>query len=322
METEERTFLNFGLFTSLIAPIIIYNPHWHYFNIINLISTLLYSILCLITLTVAQVREEYFKFPTDIEKDTFVTINAVLLGSVLLSGAIFYGIFCIIKSYNQPKFLLWACEVGNEEMALKFLQEGSFAVNATDSDEHDAVHYAMENKLQSVIEEMKRDPKWVGKVLLKDCEYKNEDLALESLKTEGIDLNAKDSDGRTPFYWACINNLQKVVEAMVLDPKSINFNQQQSFSRSTGFIVACYYNHIELVKLLIQNSVKIGLDLNLQNAHGITGFIKACRNKHHEIVDFITANAEKYNINLDLRDNRNKTGYDIWPEKFASKSAP
>ena len=311
METEERNFLHFGLFTSLIAPIIIHNPHWHYFNIVNLISTLLYTIFCFITLTVAQVREQYFKFPTDIEKDTFVTINAVLLGSVLLSGAIFYGIFCIIKSYNKPKFLLWACEGGNEEMALKFLQDGSFDIDVTDSDGHDAVHYALENNLHNVIEEMKKDPKWAGKVneklLLKACKDKNEDLSLKCLKVEGIDLNAQDSNGCTPFIWACINNLQKVLEAMALDPKTINFNHQTS-AGDTGFIWACYKNHIELVKLLIHNSVKLGLDLNLQNSFGYTGFMRACGKKHIELVKLLIQNSVKLGLDLNLQDSNGYTG--------------
>ena len=72
----------------------------------------------------------------------------------------------------------------------------------------------------------------------------------------------------------------------------------------------------EVVKILVESSQKLGIDLNVQDKYGDSGLMKACGRQNHEVVDFILANSGKYNINLDLRNKKNKSAKDYWPEKF------
>ena len=79
------------------------------------------------------------------------------------------------------------------------------------------------------------------------------------------------------FHYACKYNLPKVVQAMVDEPKGrIDFNRKASAGWA-GFHTACDHNRIELVEILVENSQKLGIDLNVQeDMHGYSG-LKACR---------------------------------------------
>ena len=76
--------------------------------------------------------------------------------------------------------------------------------------------------------------------------------------------------------------------------------------------------HIEVVKLLVQKSKSLNLDLNKANEDGDTPFHSACQEKHDAIIDFIIANSEEFDINLYAKEKDGLTGYDLWPEKFQS----
>ena len=81
---------------------------------------------------------------------------------------------------------------------------------------------------------------------------------------------------------------------------------------------ACAKGHVQAVKLLVQESQSLNLDLNKAEENGLTAFHIACLNNHDDIVDFIIANSEEFDINLLAEDKDGNTGYDLWPEKFQS----
>ena len=112
-ESEERKFLYFGCLTNLLAPINLHNPHWEYYHYTNILSTVLYSVLSLITLVTAMFSDTYLIFPKDINKEEYIIINAVLLGSVWISGGIFYGIFSIIGN-KKVNIILVICRFLNQ----------------------------------------------------------------------------------------------------------------------------------------------------------------------------------------------------------------
>ena len=97
---------------------------------------------------------------------------------------------------------------------------------------------------------------------------------------------------------------------------NIDCNQTDVHGQS-GFFLACWKGHLEVVKLLAQKSKSLNLDLNKANVNGMTAFHSACLEKHEEIVDFIIANSEEFGINLSA-EVYGMTGYDLWPEKFQS----
>ena len=146
--SEERKFLYFGCLTNLLAPINLHNPHWEYYHYTNILSTVLYSVLSLITIVTAMFSDTYLIIPKDINKEEYIIINAVLLGSVWISGGIFYGIFCLIYKQNLPRLLLWACKSGKADIALKMLEKEGIEWNSIDSDGHDALYFAQTNQYE------------------------------------------------------------------------------------------------------------------------------------------------------------------------------
>merc|ERR1712062_18960 len=128
----------------------------------------------------------------------------------------------------REKKLLVACKYGNEDIALNLLDnvEG-IDLKAHDSYGHDSCDWALANGLETVVEALEslldKNAAWRKNALLEACRAEDEDFALKLLSIDGVDLNATDSDGRTPFYIACWKNLPKVVQAMVDEPKGIDF---------------------------------------------------------------------------------------------------
>ena len=114
---------------------------------------------------------------------------------------------------------------------------------------------------------------------------------------------------------------------MVDEPRGIDFHKKRHGTGRTGFHMACVENHVEVVKIIAENSQKLGIDLNIQDSKGNSGLMDACASRYKEyklpkVVDFLLANSEKYNINMDLENNGYKSARDMWPEKFFSKYYP
>ena len=221
--------------------------------------------------------------------------------------------------------MLNACKAGYEDFAVKYLSIDGVEVNATDYNGHDAFYWALKNDLKPVVEAMEslvdKNAVWRKNALLEACEAKDQNFAVKLLSIDGVDLNATGSEGLTPFFCVCRNNSATVAQAMVNEPEGIDFNwKSSSGSSSFGFKAACYNGHIEVVKILVENSQKLGIDLNIQDELGYTGLMWACAMKKNAVVDFLLANSQNYNINLDIRNFENKSAKDEWPEKFSESA--
>ena len=228
---------------------------------------------------------------------------------------------------DRKTSLLDACIRGKEDLALHLMKNvEDIDLQATDSNGNDAFFWALKNGLKTEIIEalVDKNAAWRKNAFLEACKAGNEDFAVKFLRIDGVDLNATDSEGRTPFYWACLySSFTKVVQALVDEPIfSIDFNRQTlgglyTGVGQTGFHQACYYNHIEMVKILVQNSKRLGINLNVQCADfGNSGLMLACQNKRHEVVEFLWDNSQNYNIDLDLKNKWNESAKDIWSQKF------
>ena len=91
------------------------------------------------------------------------------------------------------------------------------------------------------------------------------------LQSPGIDVNAIDSLSRTAFIWACLNGNVEVVKVIMefAIEKSIDLNKADNAHRP-GYFNACFYpsdNRRKISKLLRENGVRIGLDLNFRDIY-------------------------------------------------------
>ena len=55
----------------------------------------------------------------------------------------------------------------------------------------------------------------------------------------------------------------------------------------TGFTWACFKGHLNVAKVLMKNSVALGIDLNAQGASNVMAFMWACIKGHASIVELI-----------------------------------
>ena len=89
----------------------------------------------------------------------------------------------------------------------------------------------------------------------------------------------------------------KAETAELLLYTDFDFNQR-SFLGNTPFMLSCRFGHTEIVNLMVNSSVELGIDLNARNDNGETGFMLACRRNHKTIVDLISNLSREFGIDL------------------------
>lgn len=84
---------------------------------------------------------------------------------------------------------------------------------------------------------------------------------VKELLDSGIDVNTKNKFEDTPLYEACYFNRIEIVK-LLLEHPNIDVNTKDKYEM-TPLYEACSFNHIEIVKLLLARSdIKIDFDYN------------------------------------------------------------
>ena len=90
----------------------------------------------------------------------------------------------------------------------------------------------------------------LNKSLFEEClKYNGSPYKVYSLLEDGADVNAVDSKGRTPLYWACYKNNPELVKVLI--QAGADVNAVDSYGNTPLYWV-CYNNNPDLVKVLIQ----------------------------------------------------------------------
>merc|ERR1719483_2061675 len=110
-----------------------------------------------------------------------------------------------------------------------------------------------------------------------------------------IDLNAKEVGG-TGFHYACRSGHIEIVELLIKNSVELNFNLNAKANNGfTGFHYACFNGHVKMVELLIQNSVEFHINLNAKNENrGLTGYALSSG----QVKKLIRDNSAQFNIDL------------------------
>ena len=113
-------------------------------------------------------------------------------------------------------------------------------------------------------------------------------LIIQYSKDFGIELNAKDDDGRTAFHWACSYGHSKIAEMLIQKSAefNINLNDKDAHGR-TAFHLACQNGRSKLSEMLIQKSAEFNIKLNDKDDNGKTAFHLASKNGHSEIAGML-----------------------------------
>ena len=100
-----------------------------------------------------------------------------------------------------------------------------------------------------------------------------------------------------------------------IDGKNILWEKvlQEENNAQELFFKACSYGHSKMVKVLIQKSIELNIDMNKKqrnlDKYGKTAIHKACQNGHLEIVEILIQKSTEFGIELNSRDDSGDTAF-------------
>jgi len=125
------------------------------------------------------------------------------------------------------------------------------------------------------------------------CIYSNDDnmvIIVEMLLQAGIDITLVNNYGHTALHIVCAkessintSNVKRVAELIINDERC-DINSQSNNHLDTPLYIACVYNSVELVKLLINNPK---FKINIQNIAKNAPIHIACMWNHVELVQLL-----------------------------------
>ena len=98
-------------------------------------------------------------------------------------------------------------------------------------------------------------------------------LMINSSKDLGIDLNARDDIGRTPFHFACKSAFierMETVELMIKSSKDFSIDLNAKDIVKTPLHSACEDANLVVVELMVKNWKEFCIDIKAQNSGGYT----------------------------------------------------
>ena len=111
-------------------------------------------------------------------------------------------------------------------------------------------------------------------------------------------LNSVNENGFSPLIIATYKNQIKVVEFLLKNNASVNFDSPEG----TALIGACYKGNFEIVELLIQNKANV----NVVGGNNISPLIFAVQSKNKELVKLLVQNGADQTI----KDSAGRTAKD------------
>jgi ankyrin repeat protein len=119
------------------------------------------------------------------------------------------------------------------------------------------------------------------------------------LEMEKVDVNLGDKDGRTPLLFAAQNGHEAVVK-LLLEMEKVDVNLGDKHQQ-TPLLLAAKYRHEAVVKLLLKTDKA---DVNLRDTDGRTPLLWAAGNDHEAVVKLLL---ESNKVDVNLRDTDGRT---------------
>ena len=133
--------------------------------------------------------------------------------------------------------------------------------------------------------------------------------AFKTALSEEEDKNIKNIDGRTAFHRACFNGRCNIAELLLENSFKLGIDVNAKCKRiTTGLLLACQNGHLKIAKMLMEYSLDtLSIDFNTKDDLGNTAFGHACRNGHSDLAKLFMENSTILSINLNARNNAGQT---------------
>ena len=87
-------------------------------------------------------------------------------------------------------------------------------------------------------------------------------------------------------------------------------------------LMVMYHIENRIVQMFVKSSLKLEIDFNAMDNKGMTAFHFACESGHSEVARMLVENSAKLKINLNVKDDEDrKTAFHLVCEKGNSKTA-
>ena len=129
------------------------------------------------------------------------------------------------------------------------------------------------------------------------CALGREDIVEKILQSPQVDINKASKDGFTPLYMACFHNHLNIVKLLLQKKAKINKRHDDDI---TALYMACNFGLLNIVKELLYHKA----NSNLADNEGFTPLSVACENGYMPIVQLLLADGNLNNVNtLDWKKN-------------------
>ena len=132
-------------------------------------------------------------------------------------------------------------------------------------------------------------------------------LMLRGARVYGINVNATNHMGKTPFFVACVEKRIDIIEVMAKHGKTeINWNVTDSIGR-TPLHLACMRGAVEVVQTLLKHSNEININVNQKDVYGKAPIHIACASQCPQIIALMLDKSKEHGIDVNATNNLGKT---------------
>lgn len=184
--------------------------------------------------------------------------------------------------------LIVAAEKGNG-LIIQYLYTHGADINAVNNEKANALHMAVQNDhVDSVVVLLQNKDININAVakdestaLFRASLYGHEQVLKTLLRVEEIDLNSKVKK-HVPFFKS--STMVKGKDVYPADNPLVSLGKWDFNAGSTPFIVACHFNRLDIVKML----VKAGADTSAKDIRNKTGLMRAVEGRNNgDVVNYL-----------------------------------
>lgn len=127
------------------------------------------------------------------------------------------------------------------------------------------------------------------------------ELTKSTFFSKGVNVNVKDSQGRTALAWASHNGYTEIVKILI--DKGVKVNERTGSQKATALLFPSINGDFPTAKLLLES----GADVNIADIEGVTPIGVAANNGHKNIVELLI----KMGANVNVRDINGVTPIEV-----------